>query len=575
MEDKLSSEMTCTVGIEANGHRNTFKNTRVNLCRNIFHDIILKLNIANTNDKFTITKENVIHRKFVKEGKASIEFPHQKTVIFFSNCPPDKLTVFIKTLIAKNSSENTKISTRNRLLANKPSTLTEISPIFVPNATKTSTQSPQTPNTSKRKSENKENIYPALKRSKINLNSVLKTVLTSEQEKVIEVVRGGRNVFFTGSAGTGKSFLLKKLIGILPPENTVVCASTGVAACHVGGITLHSFAGNEKKSGSSQWLKCQHLIIDEISMVDGEFFSKLEMMARKARRSDKVFGGIQLILSGDFLQLPPVSKGNEKVLFCFQVKEWAKCQFKCVELVKVHRQSDPGFIGILQSIRMGSCSEEVADVLRGTAGQVIESDGIVASRLCTHKKDVQRINEEQLYSLPGASKYFTAIDNNIYYTDYIDQHCPVNRKIQLKIGCQIMLCKNLNVQKGLVNGARGVITGFEAGNDGLPIVKFKTGLQQTVQFERYLINSVGGITLTRQQLPLTLAWAISIHKSQGMTLDCVELCLKNVFAAGQAYVAMSRAKSLEGIRVIDFNPNCVRADPDVLRFYSRIKRCLE
>ncbi|XP_023226143.1 ATP-dependent DNA helicase PIF1-like isoform X2 [Centruroides sculpturatus] len=506
-----------------------------------------------------------------------------------SNCPPRSLMIFIKTLSLKmqNSKAETSLTGRQRLLADKAKTFEEISPLTEKdvNVMKTNRISAvafsTTPNSKKRKineTTEKEKTQSVPK----NLSSFQ---LTAEQKNVLNAILSGQNVFFTGSAGTGKSYLLKRIVGVLPPDTTFATASTGVAACQIGGITLHSFAGIGsgkadiqqciqqalRKDVVQQWRKCNHLIIDEISMIDGQFFQKLERIARIVRNNQKPFGGIQLILSGDFLQLPPVTKGSEKCTFCFQSEAWRNCINVSLELTQVMRQKDEKFIRILQDIRVGRCTEETTNILLQTADNIVENDGILATRLCTHKDDVEFINESKLKSLPGKSRLFKASDSDPMLSKYIDSHCPVGLQIELKEGSQIMLTKNMDLQKGLVNGARGVVIGFDQQREGLPIIKFLCGVKQTVAYERWLVKAPGGVHLIRRQLPLMLGWAMSIHKSQGMTLDCVEISLGRVFESGQAYVALSRARNLEGLRVIDFDKSHVRANPVVLAFYRQLR----
>ncbi|OXB54052.1 hypothetical protein ASZ78_001292 [Callipepla squamata] len=393
-------------------------------------------------------------------------------------------------------------------------------------------------------------------------------------------------VFFLSPPGTGKSFLLKKIVGSLPPNSTYATASTGVAACHIGGTTLHAFAGigsgkapleqciqlAERPGVRQHWLACQHLIIDEISMVDGKFFDKLEAVSRAVRKRDEPFGGIQLIICGDFLQLPPVCKANEETTFCFQAKSWRKCIHINMELTEVRRQTDKTFISLLSAVRLGRCTEEVINLLMQTATNRSERDGILATRLCTHKDDVELTNERRLQQLSGEPHTFEALDSDPMLLKLIDAQCPVGGRVELKVGAQVMLAKNLDVSQGLVNGARGVVVGFETEQKGLPKVRFLCGVTRVIKMERWLFKGPSGVHLSRQQLPLKLAWAISIHKSQGMSLDSVEISLSRVFESGQAYVALSRARSLAGLRVLDFDPKVVRADPTVLHFYRQLKR---
>uniref|UniRef100_A0A2K5I2T7 ATP-dependent DNA helicase n=1 Tax=Colobus angolensis palliatus TaxID=336983 RepID=A0A2K5I2T7_COLAP len=365
-----------------------------------------------------------------------------------------------------------------------------------------------------------------------------KPQLSEEQAAVLRAVLTGQSIFFTGSAGTGKSYLLKRILGSLPPTGTVATASTGVAACHIGGTTLHAFAGIgsgqaplaqcvalAQRPGVRQgWLNCQRLVIDEISMVEADLFDKLEAVARAVRQQNKPFGGIQLIICGDFLQLPPVTKGPQPPRFCFQAKSWKRCVPVTLELTKVWRQADQTFISLLQAVRLGK----------------------------VHR--------------------FEAMDSNPELASILDAQCPVSQLLQLKLGAQVMLVKNLSVSRGLVNGARGVVVGFEAEGRGLPQVRFLCGVIEVIRADRWTVQATRNQLLSRQQLPLQLAWAMSIHKSQGMTLDCVEISLGRVFASGQAYVALSRARSLQGLRVLDFDPMAVRCDPRVLHFYATLQR---
>ncbi|KAF2357505.1 DNA helicase Pif1-like [Trinorchestia longiramus] len=334
---------------------------------------------------------------------------------------------------------------------------------------------------------------------------------------------------------------------------------------------------------------------------------KLEAVARAVRNTDKPFGGIQLIVCGDFLQLPPVSRSNSAV-FAFQTPAWQSCIQRTVELTTVRRQNDDAFIELLQqirmgrsavsewagqlsvrmgrsalcqdgqvssvsgwagqlSVRMGRCSEEHAAVLRATAKNELTRDGIQATRLCTHREDVSHINSQQLDGLPGQVKLFTATDSDSSAAKILDAQTPVLARLHLKVGAQVMLMKNLAVGEGLVNGSRGVVESFAA--SGNPVVKFACGVRREVGEERWSVRCGGG-QVTRRQLPLKLAWAFSIHKSQGMTLDLVEMSLSRVFEAGQAYVALSRARNLAGLRVLDFSASCIRANTNVLKYYKNL-----
>lgn len=237
----------------------------------------------------------------------------------------------------------------------------------------------------------------------------------------------------------------------------------------------------------------------------------------------------------------------------------------------MHRQKDMGFINILNSIRLGNVPPEIAEKLLATSKQKIEQYGILATRLCSHTHEANVINESKLNELTGEEKVYDAQDSDPTSSKQLDQQTSVPGKLLLKIGAQVMLLKNISIMTGLVNGARGVVTKFR---DGLPVVRFRN-IEYIAKHERWLIKSPSGATLIRKQVPLRLAWAFSIHKSQGLTLDCVEMSLTRVFEAGQAYVALSRAQSLETLRVLDFKASQVWANPDVLKFYRNFKLRVE
>lgn len=304
----------------------------------------------------------------------------------------------------------------------------------------------------------------------------------------------------------------------------------------------------------------------------------METIARMVRKNDKPFGGIQLILCGDFFQLPPVrrqdnfKKQQSNNKFCFQTPAWENCVQRCFELTQVHRQNDKAFIDILNSIRIGKITDEISKTLTSTMNQKIEKNGILATRLCSHTNDADMINESKLNALHGDSKLFEAQDSDPYSSKQLDQQTPVAAKILLKIGAQVMLLRNINISAGLVNGARGVVKGFK---DDLPVIRMMNDKEYVARHEKWSIKTASGAVISRKQIPLKLAWAFSIHKSQGLTLDCVEMSLARVFEAGQAYVALSRAQNLDTLRVLDFKSSQVWSNPDVLAFYRKLKRRID
>ncbi|XP_070775632.1 ATP-dependent DNA helicase PIF1 [Enoplosus armatus] len=584
--------------------RQVMRKASVILGRNEFQEIILRVHDGKVPQSYSL-KEFKLFTKFARDGKCTVKLLPENIQVLISNCPADQLNLFLKTLSIKHQAwqSSKPLSGREKLKAGLPRSFEAISPLQQRDIQKVNELRSKVAPKGLADRTNKTSVAGTgqqVKRSRSDCNfspvkanpskkpilALSSRKLNKEQAAVLSAVLSGRNVFFTGSAGTGKSFLLKRIMGSLPPKSTFATASTGVAACHIGGTTLHNFAGIGSGSAPLEqcielaqrpgvlrhWTTCRHLIIDEVSMVEAQFFDKLESVARSVRRSTEPFGGIQLIVCGDFLQLPPVSKGKEKASFCFQARSWRKVIQLNMELTEVRRQTDRSFISLLQAVRVGRVTEEVAAKLTESAYNQIERDGILATRLCTHKDDVELTNENKLQQLPGSVRVFEALDSDPALVKTIDTQSPVSRLIQLKVGAQVMLTKNLDVARGLVNGARGVVVAFESGKHGLPRVHFLCGITEVLKPERWVFKSGGGIHLSRQQLPLKLAWAISIHKSQGMTLDCVEISLARVFESGQAYVALSRARSLEGLRVMDFDPRVVRADPDVLLFYRKLRK---
>lgn len=332
-----------------------FKLASLRLVRNE----IRQLHVEVTSEKTAPIKLNLrginVHKKYMTEGKASIKFMQDQCTLYLSNAPPGVLVVFLKTLFIKMtadkdmnvSEKDVQKKLRAHFLSEKPSAFEDISPVTSNELmrakklalSQSSLTTPSPPQAKKRRMGDTKDIRgPAPKKlyttagtdtkgsQSGQASSPVRVVekLNDEQEEVLQSCLRGKNVFFTGSAGTGKSFLLRKIIATFPPDGTMATASTGVAACLIGGVTLHSFAGIGSGEGGLQrsydlasrgstataWRKCKRLIIDEISMVDGEYFEKIEAVARYIRNNDKPFGGIQLILCGDFLQLPPVIKQN-------------------------------------------------------------------------------------------------------------------------------------------------------------------------------------------------------------------------------------------------------------------------
>eukprot|EP01133_Synstelium_polycarpum_P012907 gene12907-15161_t len=387
--------------------------------------------------------------------------------------------------------------------------------------------------------------------------------LSDEQRAVVQRTLEGESLFFTGSAGTGKSFVLREIVRVLRflhGEAVHVTASTGIAACNIGGTTLHSFAGvglGDKTSkdyirtlsnhtrNAARWRAARVLIIDEVSMISAEFLDKLEEIGRGVRRSPKAFGGIQVILVGDFCQLPPVTKGSQEASFCFKANCWDTVVQHSILLTKVYRQKDNRFVNILNELRFDP-----------------------------HRNRVEEENTRRIMELDGAAQEYEAMDEGTepYLGMLKNMQAPTN--LTLKVGSQVILLKNLDFECELVNGSRGVVISWsDTSDEVLPIVRFTNGTERVISREVWKIE-VGGLKMaSRSQVPLSLAWALSIHKSQGMSIDKLIIDLQGTFEYGQAYVALSRATSLEGLQLKSpLQPSQLKVSKEVVEFYKQMEQ---
>jgi ATP-dependent DNA helicase PIF1 len=414
---------------------------------------------------------------------------------------------------------------------------------------------------------------------------------TREQREVIKAIASGKSVFFTGAAGCGKSVLLRRIIGLLPRATTAVTASTGVAACNVGGTTVMAFAGVGNPEGSveemvravsrnhetvTRWRRTKVLIIDEVSMLDGDTFDRLEAVARRVRGGSEPFGGVQLVMTGDFLQLPPVSKSTTRKPYAFEARSWKAVVQREMELTRVFRQGDHEFAEVLNQLRWGIVSERASEMLRSRWGaRVSFSHGVQATHLLSHRADVDRLNARELDALPLPECVHEADDSSsgeLPPVGALESMFLAPKSLRLRVGAQVMLIKNIDVHAGLVNGARGVITEL-VGSLQYPRVQFLSGKDLVLGRETFVTKQGNGGTVTRKQFPLRLAFAISVHKSQGMTLDAVELSLSRVFENGQSYVALSRVRSLEGLCLSDrFEPTMIKVCPVASAFHATLRR---
>jgi ATP-dependent DNA helicase PIF1 len=397
-------------------------------------------------------------------------------------------------------------------------------------------------------------------------------MLNNEQLNILQEIKNGSNVLITGPGGVGKSTLIKTIVERFGKFRKIgLTAMTGCAAVLIGGSTLHSYLGirlgmedadvlirNMHSNSIQTWKTLSRLIIDEVSMLSSELFYKLDTIAKSLRKSEEPFGGIQLILVGDFLQLPCI-RGN----FVFASIIWDSFSFKIFNLTHVYRQSDAKFLECLHRARFGKITDEDCELLNSN---VRSQNDILPTKLYCKNIDVDAINIFELRKLKSESKSYVLECISKEKLD-ASKYCNAPHAVELKIGAQVMLLYNLNTEIGLINGSRGIVVNFN--EHDAPIVQFKNILT-TINIHTWEIKRDEILIGKIRQIPLRLAWALTIHKSQGCTLDCAEIDLKDVFEYGQAYVALSRVKDLSGLTIYNVTKQSFKAHSDALDFYDNL-----
>lgn len=415
--------------------------------------------------------------------------------------------------------------------------------------------------------------------------------LSESQREAVDKIAEGKNVFITGPAGTGKSYLLNYIKEQYKNDGLHITASTGIAAINVSGQTLHSWAGlglgnmplNEilrnicsvKGVHMRKKLRAAKMLaIDEISMISSEIFDLLNGLLKAIRNNDEPFGGIQLILFGDFLQLPPVNKNNDEIFFCFESDAWKEAEIEMVVLKEIYRQLDQELVNMLNNLRFGRITNHDVELLRTRYKKEDTDKTFDATILGTHNIQVERINIKKLQDLNNLSKvYHAKYDGKKEKIEFLKKNCIAPEVLELKIGSQVMMLKNTYSKEGVMNGSIGIVRGFD-NKKGYPIVEFSNGSVITITKEEWCVekwNEAKGeieVEAMMEQIPLILAWAITVHKSQGMTLEKIRCNLGSAFAEGQVYVAVSRVKTLEGLFIESFNINNVKANRKVIEFYE-------
>jgi ATP-dependent DNA helicase PIF1 len=399
------------------------------------------------------------------------------------------------------------------------------------------------------------------------------------QSRALDILKTGANVFLTGEPGSGKTYVINKYIAWLEAAglSVAVTASTGIAATHIGGMTIHSWSGVGARDTLTHYdldqimgrektvrrIKKAHvLIIDEISMLDGKMLDMVEVVCRTARARGDVFGGLQVVLVGDFFQLPPVTRQGDMMRYAFESHAWDNMRPLICYLSDQFRQEDETLLGLLSSIRRGEIEDDHFTLLNEQTE--IAYENVEPTRLYTHNADVDQVNASKLAALGGKSRTFTmAGRGSKALLESLVKTCLSPDTLILKEDAMVMCTKN-NFDAGYVNGTLGRVIAFD--NDTTyPIVETADGVRIIMAPQSWDVIEDGKIKASIEQIPLRLAWAITIHKSQGMSLDAVEVDLSKAFVYGQGYVALSRVRTLAGLKVLGMHPNALQVDPKIIR----------
>ena len=424
---------------------------------------------------------------------------------------------------------------------------------------------------------------------------------TEKQQQAWNAIMEGTNVFITGPGGSGKSHLINAFVHYFKTslenesEKIYVTSSTGLSSLLINGTTINQYGGigifdkendyyvkriRRNKVTKKRWLTTKILIIDEISMVSAHFFEKFDLLAQKVRKNSSPFGGMQLICSGDFLQLPPVGSSSE---FCFESFSWDITIQKTFYLHEILRQKDNGFQSILNKIRIGIVDEEVKKTMDTCYQRVLESkEGIIPTLLFSKKGMVKETNEEHLEKLIQEGKETHTYESSYVFSKKIQeeakegymelinhQYSNIENKIVMAKEAQVMLNVNMP-EEGLANGSRGVIIGFSFDEHRNPIVRFLNGKILEMKPHDYKIEE-NNESVIKRQIPLIHAWAITIHKAQGMSLEYIQTDIgSSIFEYGQAYVVLSRICNIEGLSLLNIDYSKIKAHPKVLAYYEQL-----
>jgi ATP-dependent exoDNAse (exonuclease V) alpha subunit len=398
-----------------------------------------------------------------------------------------------------------------------------------------------------------------------------------KQSEALAILKTGANVFLTGEPGSGKTFVVSKYIEYLNKHGieVAVTASTGIAATHLNGMTIHSWSGiGIRKELSESDLKAlkdkdrlvyrakntKVLVIDEISMLDATVLNVVDKTLKTLRENEAPFGGMQVVFVGDFFQLPPVVKERDQLKFAFESVAWKEAKPVVCYLSEQYRQEDSELTEILKTVRGGGNLLECYTKLWGRKKEVSADDPL--TRLYSHNIDVDLINGERLKTLEGDEVSFQMLTQGRKgIVEQLKKGCLAPETLVLKKGARVMFVKN-NYEAGYVNGTLGEVVDFK---NELPIVATTNGEWIEVELEEWAIEEDGRKLAVIAQIPLRLAWAITVHKSQGMTLEAAVIDLSNAFEYGQGYVAISRVRTLSGLFLLGLNERALEVHPEIIK----------
>lgn len=396
------------------------------------------------------------------------------------------------------------------------------------------------------------------------------------QKEALDILKTGRNVFLTGAAGSGKTYVLRQYIEYLKSLDAKIgiTASTGIAATHANGITIHSWSGMgvnnelnhseieaiaEKRHVKKNIEKASVLIIDEVSMLHHFQLDLIDKIIKKVKNCDLPFGGMQTVFCGDFFQLPPVRKNfSAEATFAFRSPTWKSMNLKVCYLSEQHRQNDLEYLDVLNAIRDNRVSEEILEKLKTRFSKKCQ---IEPTKLYSHNRDVDAENTAELSKLPGKTfEYEMHEKGRGKLLENLKKSCLAPETLCLKQGAKVMFVKN-NFEEGYVNGTLGVVEKCDYEE-----IKVRTMSGRIINVERqtWIIEDEGKIKAEINQFPLRLAWAITVHKSQGMSLDAAEIDLSQSFERGMGYVALSRVRSFSGLFLKGLNQMALKVNEEVL-----------